>query len=431
MNILVIGSGGREHALAWKISQSPLLNKLWVAPGNPGTAQHADNVEIPVDNIDEIVNFAKDNSVDLVVIGPENSLVEGLVDKLNAEGISAFGPTAEAAELEGSKAWCKELLERNRVPVASSRTFREHSSAISYVDGILEFPIVVKASGLAAGKGVVVCNSKIEAKDVISQMLQESSFGKAGKEILIEEFLEGSEVSSFCLTDGRTFIPLESCQDHKALLEGNKGPNTGGMGAVSPNFELSERAESIIENSILLPTIHGMAKEGRKFRGVLFAGIMMTAGGPKVLEYNVRFGDPETQVLMMRFASDIVPYLKACANSELEQLNAPEWHADAACTVILAAPGYPGEYAKGLIINGLDDVEQDDTLQVFHAGTRIGEEGQIETSGGRVLAVTALAPSIAEARAKAYKAAETITFEGKQMRYDIGLAAEQAGELSH
>ena len=276
----------------------------------------------------------------------------------------------------------------------------------------------------------MICHDPVEAKEAASKVLQQKIFGAAGALMLVEEFLEGPEISVFCFTDGSTFIPLESCQDHKSLLEGNKGPNTGGMGAVSPNSELSGRANDIIERNILLPTIHGMAREGRNFQGILFAGIMMTAGGPKVLEYNVRFGDPETQVLMMRLVSDIVPYLKSCADSTLAELEAPEWTTQPACTVILAAPGYPGDYVKGLPISGIEDIEQSDALQVFHAGTKI-VDGQLVTSGGRVLAVTALGDDISDARKKAYAAADKIQFDGKQMRTDIGLASELAGGVNY
>ncbi|MBC8371631.1 MAG: phosphoribosylamine--glycine ligase [Planctomycetes bacterium] len=430
MNILLIGSGGREHALAFKIAKSPLLSHLFTAPGNPGTDSLGTNVDINPDDTPAILEFCKRSNIDLVVVGPEGPLVNGLVDELQGAGILAFGPSAAAAELEGSKVWCKELLDRNRIPTGASRTFRDYNQAVSYLDGAVEYPLVIKASGLAAGKGVIICQDSRQAKNAACEILQEHRFGAAGSKMLVEEFLEGPEISSFFLTDGRTFMPLETCQDHKALLNGNKGPNTGGMGAVSPNTELSVRANDAIERQLILPTIHGMVREGRRFQGVLFAGIMMTAGGPKVLEYNVRFGDPETQVLMMRFASDIVPYLVACSNSTLDQLEAPEWTPQPACTVILAAPGYPENYPNGLPITGIDDIEQDDTLQVFHAGTKI-VDGQLVTNGGRVLAVTALADSISDARQKAYAAADKIDFKGKQMRTDIGLAAQLAGEVNY
>jgi phosphoribosylamine--glycine ligase len=430
MNILLVGSGGREHALAFKIAKSPLLSHLFIAPGNPGTDPYGTNVDISADDTQGILDFCERNSIELVVIGPEAPLVNGLADQLREVGVSVFGPSALASELEGSKVWCKELLVRNRIPTGSSRSFRDYNQAVSYLEGAVPYPLVIKVSGLAAGKGVMICQNPLEAKHAACAILQEKRFGTAGELILVEEFLEGPEISAFCLTDGSTFIPLESCQDHKALLNGNKGPNTGGMGAVSPNSELSSRANDTIERNIFLPTIHGMAREGRRFQGILFAGIMMTAGGPKVLEFNVRFGDPETQVLMMRFASDIVPYLKACADSTLDQLEAPQWDPRPACTVILAAPGYPSEYPKGLPISGIGDVEQSDELQVFHAGTKIVDE-QLVTNGGRVLAITAIGDHVADAREKAYAAASKIDFDGKQMRTDIGLASQLASEVNY
>ncbi len=428
MRVLLIGSGAREHALAWKIAQSPQLRSLWIAPGNPGTAQCGENVDLDPAQIPEVVAFAKRNQVDLVVVGPEVPLVAGLVDALAAEGIAAFGPRQDAAELEGSKAWCKEVLVRHRVPTGSHRAFKNLSNAISYLEGGARYPLVVKASGLAAGKGVIICQDSAEATAAAADMLEGGRFGDAGATIVVEEFLQGPEASAFCLTDGRTFIPLATCQDHKALREGNEGPNTGGMGAVSPNPEIGERTFSLIERQVLLPTLHGMVREGRPFQGVLFAGLILTSGGPKVLEYNVRFGDPECEVLMMRFASDLLPYLQACSQGNLDSLEAPDWETRPACCVILASGGYPGSYAKGIPIHGIDDVEQGPDLQVFHAGTARDENGQLVTAGGRVLAITALGEDLADARRKAYAAADKIQFEGKTFRQDIGLAAERALE---
>ncbi len=430
MRVLIIGSGGREHSLAWKISQSPLLETLWTAPGNPGTAALGTNVAMAVDDIPEIVRFAKSNKVDLVVVGPEAPLVAGLVDALALEDIAAFGPRQDAAELEGSKAYCKEVLERHRVPTASYRSFTSLNQALSYLDGGARYPLVVKASGLAAGKGVVICQEAATARAAARDMLEGARFGTAGSTIVIEDFLVGPEASAFCLTDGRTMLPLESCQDHKALLDGNEGPNTGGMGAVSPNPELGERTNGLVERQVLLPTLHGMNREGRRFQGVLFAGLILTSGGPKVLEYNVRFGDPECQILMMRFADDILPYLVACSRGTLEELEAPRWSAKPACCVVLASAGYPEKYPTGIPIHGIENVEQGEDLQVFHAGTKLDAEGQLVSAGGRVLTVTALGQTMAEARQRAYEAAERIDFEGKTMRSDIGLAAEEHLERS-
>lgn len=427
MRVLLIGSGGREHALAWKLSQSPQLTSLWTAPGNPGTARFGENVDLRVDDVPNLVDFAQRNKVDLVVVGPEAPLVGGLVDALAAAGIPAFGPDASAAELEGSKAWCKEVLVRHRVPTGNFRAFKSLSNANSYLDGGARYPLVVKASGLAAGKGVVICQDAAEAKQAAQEMLEGHRFGDAGATIVVEEFLVGPEASAFCITDGRTFMPLATCQDHKALEDGNEGPNTGGMGAISPNPEIGERTFSLIERQILLPTLHGMVREGRPFKGVLFAGLIMTSGGPKVLEYNVRFGDPECEVLMMRFQSDLLPYLVASAKGNMEELEAPEWDFRPSCCVILASGGYPGKYPTGIPITGLDQVEEGPDLQVFHAGTAM-KDGQLVTAGGRVLAVTATGEDLAEARQKAYAAVALIEFEGKTFRSDIGLAAERSLE---
>ncbi len=427
MKILLVGSGGREHALAWKLAQSPLLERLWIAPGNPGTAAFGENVPIGADAVPDLARFAAENAVDLCVIGPEGALVAGLADALAERGISVFGPRASAAELEGSKAWCKEVLVRHRVPTAAHRTFNQISQALSYLDSGARFPCVVKASGLAAGKGVVICNSRGEARDAARAMLESKRYGAAGATIVIEEFLDGPEASAFCLTDGRTFAPFESCMDHKTLREDGQGPNTGGMGAISPNPEIGDRMRSVIEKHIFLPTVHALNHEARRFQGVLFAGLKLTAGGPKVLEYNVRFGDPECQVLMLRLRSDLLPYLHACATGTLEKLEAPDWDPRPACCVVLAARGYPETPILGDPITGLEDVTSTNELQVFHAGTaRRG--GAIVTAGGRVLAVTALGADANEARRRAYEAVERISFEGMQFRRDIGLSALRAAD---
>jgi phosphoribosylamine---glycine ligase len=422
MRVLLVGSGGREHALAWKISRSPLIEKLWITPGNPGTALVGENLDFAVDDLDGIVGFARAQSVDLVVVGPEDPLVAGLADRCADAEIPCFGPRANAAELEGSKAFCKEIMVRHRVPTAAYRVFTELNSAISYLQGGARYPLVVKASGLAAGKGVVICADARESRDAAKSMLEEGVHGKAGRTIVVEEFLDGPEASAFAITDSRTFVPLESCQDHKQLGEGDTGPNTGGMGAVSPNPMMGARTTDTVERQIILPTIHGMNHEGRRFQGVLFAGIKLTPAGPKVLEYNVRFGDPETQVLMMRMKSDLLPLLHACALGKLEDCEAPEWDPRPAITVILASGGYPANYEKGKPIHGLQDIEQADDLQVFHAGTAM-QGDQLVTHGGRVLAVTAMGDSLIKARDRAYAAVEAIEFEGKTFRRDIGEAA--------
>ena len=422
MRVLLVGSGGREHALAWKISRSPLVEKLWITPGNPGTAQVGENLDFAVNDLDGIIGFAKANGVDLVVVGPEDPLVEGLADRCAEAEIACFGPRANAAELEGSKAFCKEIMVRHRVPTATYRVFSELNPAISYLQAGARYPLVVKASGLAAGKGVVICDDAREARDAAKAMLEDGVHGSAGRTIVVEDFLDGPEASAFALTDSRTFLPLETCQDHKQLGEGGTGPNTGGMGAVSPNPMMGARTSDAVERQVILPTIHGMNHEGRRFQGVLFAGLKLTTAGPKVLEYNVRFGDPECQVLMLRMKSDLVPLLLACAKAELDQCEAPEWETRPAITVILASGGYPASYPKGIPIHGLDQVETGDDLQVFHAGTAM-QGDQLVTNGGRVLAVTALGDTLLEARDRAYAAVEAIEFEGKTFRRDIGEAA--------
>ncbi|RMH01763.1 MAG: phosphoribosylamine--glycine ligase [Planctomycetota bacterium] len=423
MRILLVGSGGREHALAWKIARSPDCERLWTAPGNPGTAELGENVPIPATDLDRITAFAREQKVDLVVVGPEDPLAAGLVDRLQEAGIAAFGPSAAAAELEASKAFCKEILVRHRVPTASYRVYKDLNPAVSYLEGGARYPLVVKASGLAAGKGVVICEDAAAARRAVRAMLEDGVHGEAGRTVLIEEFLQGPEASAFALTDGRTIIPLETCQDHKQLLDGGRGPNTGGMGAISPNPTVSQRTRDAIERQILLPTVHGLNHEGRRFRGILFAGLKLTPAGPKVLEFNVRFGDPECQVLMMRLRSDLLPYLRACALGELEELEAPEWDLRPAVTVVLASGGYPGEYPKGIPIQGLDEIEQGEDLQVFQAGTTRDGDGRLVTAGGRVLAVTALGEDLPQARERAYAAADRIRFEGRTLRRDIGRAA--------
>lgn len=427
MKVLLVGSGAREHALAWRIAQSPLLTRLWIAPGNPGTAALGENVPIAAADVPGLVRFAQKEGVELCVVGPEAPLVAGLADALGEVRIPTFGPRAGAAEIEGSKAWCKEILVRHRVPTAAHRTFSHLAQAYSYLDGGARYPCVVKASGLAAGKGVVICRTRQEAREAVRGMLETRKFGEAGATVVIEEFLDGPEASAFCITDGRTFAPLESAMDHKTLLDGGRGPNTGGMGAISPNPELSDRTRALIERHVMLPTVHALNHEGRRFQGVLFAGIKLTAGGPKVLEFNARFGDPECQALMMRFRSDLLPYLHACANGTLDALEAPEWDPRPSCCVVLAARGYPEQPERGQEIRGLDRVEQGADLQVFHGGSEL-RDGRLLTAGGRVLTVAALGDDPAQARERAYAACDLIEFEGKTLRRDIGQVTARVAE---
>lgn len=412
--------------MAWKLAQSPLLEKLWIAPGNPGTADLGENLEIAVSDLDSLVSFARDHA-DLVVVGPEAPLVAGLVDRLAEVGVKAFGPRAQAAEIEGSKAFCKELLMRYRVPTAAYRVFSELNPAVSYLEGGARYPLVVKASGLAAGKGVVICKDNQQARQAVKAMIEDGVHGEAGRTVLIEEFLQGPEASAFCLTDGRTFLTMETAQDHKTLYEGHRGPNTGGMGAISPNPLVSQRSLEAIEKQVLLQTVHGLNHEGRRFHGVLYAGLKLTPAGPKVLEYNARFGDPECQALLPRLKSDLLPILMACAEGKLDQMEAPEWDLRPSVCVVLASNGYPGKYETGLAIEGLDEIKTGPDLQVFHAGTAMAGE-QLVTWGGRVLAVTALGESLGEARRLAYEAVDQIHFEGKTIRRDIGAAGVEAME---
>jgi len=419
MRILVVGGGGREHALCWAIGGSPLCDKLYCAPGNAGIAQDAECVAIGADDVDGLVAFAKDNAIDLVVVGPEGPLVLGLVDRLEAENIRAFGPRANAAMLEGSKGFMKDLCARHGIASAAYGRFTDPESAKTYIreQGA---PIVVKADGLAAGKGVTVAQTVDEAIAAVDAAMTDNAFGDAGAELVIEEFLEGEELSFFALVDGTHALPLAGAQDHKAVGEGDTGPNTGGMGAYSPAPSLTEDLEAEVMENIIMPTVRGMAADGCPYTGVLYAGLMLTKDGPKLLEYNVRFGDPECQVLMMRLRSDIVPALVAACDGMLESFDL-RWMDDAAMTVVLAANGYPGSYEKGTEIRGLDAAAQTGAM-VFHAGT-IAQGEKILANGGRVLNVTAYAPTIAEAQIRAYTAVDAIDWPDGFCRRDIGWRA--------
>lgn len=419
MKVLVIGGGGREHALCWKISRSSLVKKIFCAPGNAGTSQVAENVAIAANDLEKLLAFAKKESIDLTVVGPEDPLCLGIVDLFQKEKLRIFGPSRRAAELEGSKAFCKEILRRHKIPTASYRSFETMPMAMAYLETLRQYPVVVKASGLAAGKGVIICRSHEEAREAVEQTMERRAFGEAGKTVVIEEFLLGEEVSVLTLTDGETIIPLEPSQDHKTVFDGDRGPNTGGMGAICPVSTLNPRILAQIESQILVPTIHAMNREGRGFRGILYAGLMLTEQGPRVLEFNVRFGDPETQAVLMRVRSDLVPYFLHASEGTLSQLEGLDWDPRASISVVAASKGYPGPYEKGKVIEGLDAVETGDDLQVFHAGTAV-EKGKIVTSGGRVLAVSALGEDLARARDRAYAALERIRFEGIHSRRDIG-----------
>ena len=420
MKVLVVGNGGREHALAWKIAQSARVQGVVIAPGNAGTARVGRNVPVAADDLDGLVRLAGDEGVELVVIGPEDPLCNGLADKLRERGLAVFGPGAAGARLEGSKVHAKEFLQRYRIPCAAGRRFDRSGAAKSYLESQSTWPQVVKADGLAAGKGVFVVDDARAGCAVIDQVMEERSLGAAGSQIIIEEHLAGEEISILAMTDGEALLILDPVVDHKQVGEGDTGPNTGGMGVYSPAAVLNRRQMRQIEQHILVPTLHGLRREEVEYRGCLFVGLMLTESGPRVLEYNCRFGDPEVQAVVRRLQGDLVPYLEATAKGELAKLEAPAYDARTCVGVVAAAEGYPGEVRKGDLIDGLDDAEKDDDIVVFHAGTQ-ERTGGVATSGGRVLCVTALGEGVEVAREKAYGAYDRIRWQGKFCRRDIGL----------
>jgi phosphoribosylamine---glycine ligase len=417
MRVLVVGSGGREHALAWKISKSPLVAGVFAAPGNPGIAEVASLVPLRADDVEGIAGWVRANRIDLVVVGPEAPLVAGLVDRLARDGVPAFGPTAAAAEIEGSKAFAKDVMEAAGIPTAEHGTFSEVEPALAWARA-RGGRVVVKADGLAAGKGVVVCGELAEVEGALRAMLVEGIHGAAGARVVVEERLEGPEASCICFSDGERVRLLAAAQDHKRIFDGDRGPNTGGMGAFSPTPNVTPEVAALVENDVLLPAIREMARRGRRFQGALYAGIMLTPRGPRVLEFNARLGDPETQPILMRLASDIVPALLAAAQGDLSR-TALAFDPRAAVGVVLAARGYPGQVATGDAIAGLDAPPPDD-VQVFHAGTERGPDGRVVTSGGRVLTVCALGDGLDDAARRAYQAVDRIAFDGMQYRTDIG-----------
>jgi phosphoribosylamine--glycine ligase len=419
MNILLLGSGGREHALAWKIAASPLLTKLWCAPGNAGIANEAECIALDVANHAAVIDFCKHHAVDLVVVGPETPLAAGIVDDLSAAGIKAFGPSKQAAQLEGSKGFTKDLCGEFDIPTGAYRRFTNANDALAYVRA-QGAPIVVKADGLAAGKGVVVAKTLEEAEEAIAMMF-EGGFGAAGAEVVIEEFLSGREISFFALCDGETAISLATAQDHKRVFDHDEGPNTGGMGAYSPTPFVTPEVHDQIMSRIVLPTVAGMKKRGMPFRGILYAGVMLTPQGPKLFEYNVRFGDPECQVLMMRMMSDIVPAFLASCDGQLKNFDL-RWFPDPALTVVMAAKGYPGDYQKGTRIEGLDDAAKIEGVEIFHAGT-VAKDGAILANGGRVLNACAMGKTVLEAQQRAYAAVDRIKWADGFCRRDIAWQA--------
>jgi phosphoribosylamine---glycine ligase len=417
MRVLIVGSGGREHALAWAIAASPLVDRLYCAPGNAGIAEEAECVPIRATDIAGLVGFCRSERIDFVVVGPEAPLALGLVDALEAEGVAAFGPGAGAAALEASKSFAKDLCARARVPTAPYRRFRDPMAAKAYL-AERGAPIVVKADGLAAGKGVTVALDLDAAFRAVDAALVERRFGAAGLEIVVEDFLEGEEASFFALTDGNDALPLASAQDHKRLGDGDTGPNTGGMGAVSPSPALSPALEGRVMDTIILPTIRAMRDQGRIFKGVLYAGLMLTHSGPMLLEYNVRFGDPEAQAMIMRLISDPLPAMIAAHDGVLRQVDL-RWHQDAALCVVMAARGYPDQPERGSEIHGLDSAASDTAVKIFHAGTRL-DGARLIADGGRVLGVTALGGDLAQAAARAYGAIDRIEWPEGVFRRDIG-----------
>ncbi len=420
MKILVIGSGGREHTLAWKLRQSSGVDRIFCAPGNAGTAQLAENVAISVSDLPALVRFAKENRVGLTVVGPDDPLAAGVVDLFLAEGLRIFGPSKAAARIESSKIFAKELMRKEGIPTARAGTFDRSDDAIRFCDE-LRFPIVIKADGLALGKGVVIAPDAESARSTIDEMMNQDRFGEAGRRVVVEEFLRGTECSLHALVDGKNYRLLESARDHKRALEGDVGPNTGGMGAFSPANNWSSKLQSQFEEEIIRPVLGGLLVEGITFRGLLYPGLMITENGARVLEFNCRFGDPETQTILPRMKSDLLPLLEATIDGKIDNYSI-EWDQRPAVTVVLASGGYPVKYEMGKSVSGLDEAAKIDGLQIFHAGTKQLND-EIVTAGGRVLAVTALGSTIAEARSRAYEAVGRIHFENCYYRRDIALTA--------
>lgn len=417
MKVLVVGSGGREHALVWKISKSPRVSKIYCAPGNGGISDLAECVNISATDVVGMVRFAKQNGIDLTVVAPDDPLAMGMVDALQAEGLKAFGPTRDAAIIESSKVFAKHLMRRYGIPTAEHRVFENYDKAVKYVEQV-QYPVVIKVEGLALGKGVIIARDFDEARDALKSMMVDKVFGEAGLRVVIEEHLAGPEVSVLIFTDGKTIIPMVSAQDHKRAYDGDQGPNTGGMGAFSPSRVYTPDIASEVEDGIIRPTIRAMAQEGRPFKGVLYFGLMLTPQGPKVLEYNARFGDPETQVVLPRLKTDIVDIFEAVIDERLDEINV-EWEDNAAVCVVLASGGYPKSYRTGYEISGIDEVLKDPDMMVFHAGTK-KVDGKYYTSGGRVLGITAIAKDLDTAVRKAYQSVGKIHFENMHYRRDIG-----------
>jgi phosphoribosylamine--glycine ligase len=420
MKVLVVGGGGREHALVWKIAQSPRVTKIYCAPGNAGISEQATIVPIKANDLNGLLEFALKEEIDLTIVGPEDPLTKGIVDLFESKGLSIFGSNQRAAKIEGSKAFAKEMMKKYCIPTASYEIFDDHKEAIAYIrrHGT---PIVVKADGLAAGKGVIVCKTVEEAIQSVERIMVDKIFGEAGNRVVVEECLVGEEASYIAFTDGKVILPMASSQDHKPIFDGDEGPNTGGMGAYSPAPVVTDQVHEKILERILRPIIQGMGEEGRPYKGVLYAGLMIHDGHPEALEFNARFGDPETQPVLMRMKGDIIPILEACIKGNLSQYQI-EWDSRASVCVVMASKGYPGDYEKGKTIHGLKEVSQMKDVFVFHAGTAL-KDGQVITNGGRVLGVTGLGKDISRAIEKTYQAVKKISWDGVHYRKDIGQKA--------
>ena len=420
MKVLVIGSGGREHALVWKITQSPKISQIYCAPGNAGISKLAQCVNINADSIDKLVDFAQEEKIDLTIVGPELPLSNGIVNEFNRKGLRVFGPSKKATEIESSKVFSKYLMKKYNIPTANYEVFQNSEKAFDYIKQ-QAFPLVIKADGLAAGKGVFIVKDLLQARDALDALMEEKKFGEAGRQVIIEEFLEGEEVSILAFCDGKTIVPMVSSQDHKKIFDNDRGPNTGGMGAYSPVPFYPDEFEKRVLEEILKPTVKGLQSEGREYKGVLYAGLILTKQGPKVLEFNARFGDPETQVILPRLKTDLIDIFNAVIEGTLHKINI-EWKDNAAVCVVMASGGYPGKYQKGKVISGLERLEKMKDIIVFHAGTKF-QYDKIITSGGRVLGITAWDENISKAKERAYKGVKEIYFEDMYYRKDIASKA--------
>lgn len=424
MKVLVVGSGGREHAIVTSVAKSPRVDKIYCAPGNAGIAAVAECVPIGAMEFDKLVAFAKEKEIDFTIIGMDDPLVGGIVDVFEAEGLKVFGPNKKAAILEGSKAFSKDLMKKYKIPTAAYENFTDSKAALAYLE-TAKFPIVLKADGLALGKGVLICNTLEEAKDGVKEIMEDKKFGASGNTMVVEEFMTGREVSVLSFVDGKTIKIMSSAQDHKRAKDGDQGLNTGGMGNFSPSPFYTKEVDEFCQKYIYQATVDAMAKEGRPFKGVIFFGLMLTEDGPKVLEYNARFGDPEAQVVLPRMKNDIIDVMEACVEGKLDTIDL-QFEDNAAVCVVLASDGYPVSYEKGFEITGLQNFDNKEGYYCFHAGTKFDENGKIVTNGGRVLGVTAKGATLKEARANAYEATEWVDFANKYMRHDIGKAIDEA-----